>query len=258
MIFYFSATGNSLQVATAIAQGQQEELISVPECFKKGTFEFTLREDEKIGFVFPVYFYGLPTIITQFIGRLKLNNYYLQYIFAVCTCGGSSGYVLYRLRTEIARKHLWFNYGNTILLPDNYILLFNLLPPPEKRKKMFAAAIPQINKVNEEITSRRQGISKENQGALLGIMTSLFYPMYSRGRKTAPFHATKACTGCGLCGRICPSEAIRLEKERPIWVKDKCVQCLGCIHRCPVRAIEYGTKTRKRERYVNPNCKSLQ
>ncbi|MCD8165343.1 MAG: EFR1 family ferrodoxin [Bacteroides sp.] len=201
MIFYFSATGNSLQVAKAIARAQEEELISVTECFKKGTFEFTLRQDEKIGFVFPVYFYGLPTIITQFIGRLKLNNYYLQYIFAICTCGGSSGHALYRLRTEIARKHLWFNYGNTILLPDNYILLFNLLPPPEKREKMFVAAIPQIDQVNEDITNRRQGISPNNQGVLPGMMTSLFYPVYSRGRKTAPlFIPQRSVQDAGFAG----------------------------------------------------------
>ena len=28
-------------------------------------------------------------------------------------------------------------------------------------------------------------------------------------------------------------EVIEMRDGKPVWVKDKCVTCLGCLHRCP-------------------------
>jgi ferredoxin len=35
------------------------------------------------------------------------------------------------------------------------------------------------------------------------------------------------------------------------------VQCLACINRCPVKAIQYGSSTRRRTRYENPVLKMM-
>ena len=68
---------------------------------------------------------------------------------------------------------------------------------------------------------------------------------------------TDECISCGLCERQCPLNAIRMENGKPVWVKDKCTLCLGCLHRCPKAAIHYGTneKTVLHGRYLNPNTK---
>ena len=42
---------------------------------------------------------------------------------------------------------------------------------------------------------------------------------------------------------------------KTVWVKDKCVMYLGCLHRCPKFAIQYGKKTKKHGQYTNPNVK---
>ena len=42
---------------------------------------------------------------------------------------------------------------------------------------------------------------------------------------------------------------------RPVWTKNKCLKCCGCINRCPVSAIQYGKRTASRGRYVNPVLK---
>lgn len=55
MIFYFSGTGNSKWIANQLSKEQQEDLFFIPDAWKNDTWEFSLREDEKIGFVFPVY-----------------------------------------------------------------------------------------------------------------------------------------------------------------------------------------------------------
>lgn len=38
-------------------------------------------------------------------------------------------------------------------------------------------------------------------------------------------------------------------------VEDGCVMCLGCLHRCPKFAIQYGKNTKKHGQYTNPNVK---
>ena len=54
-------------------------------------FEFCLREDEKIGFVFPIYSWAPPAIVLNFIRQLSLKGYKRQYLFFVCSCGDDTG-----------------------------------------------------------------------------------------------------------------------------------------------------------------------
>jgi len=55
------------------------------------------------------------------------------------------------------------------------------------------------------------------------------------------------CTGCGTCVKICPVEAIRLEKNAgkrlAVVDKDMCLGCTICFSRCP----EYAVKMVQRE-----------
>jgi flavodoxin len=76
-IFYFTGTGNSLQAAKNIAEHNGEKLISIASEMnsKEGTFEYALKDNEVIGFVYPVYSWGPPEMVLDFINKLKLNNY---------------------------------------------------------------------------------------------------------------------------------------------------------------------------------------
>ena len=73
MIFYFSGTGNSKWIANQLSKEQQEDLFFIPDAWKNDTWEFSLREDEKIGFVFPVYSWAPPVIVQEFIRKLVLK-----------------------------------------------------------------------------------------------------------------------------------------------------------------------------------------
>ncbi len=60
--------------------------------------------------------------------------------------------------------------------------------------------------------------------------------------KVKPF---SGCTGCGLCVKVCPTEAIeyrgelkeKLPEERLDFDYSRCISCLECIHACPEKVI---------------------
>ena len=48
----------------------------------------------------------------------------------------------------------------------------------------------------------------------------------------------EACTGCGICLKNCPDEAIRGERrEVHVIEQDKCTMCGTCFDKCPFTAI---------------------
>ena len=59
---------------------------------------------------------------------------------------------------------------------------------------------------------------------------------------------TDICTSCGLCECVCPTQNIARPDGFPVW-QHRCVNCLGCLHICPVKAIDYGEKSKGRRRY---------
>ena len=55
MIFYFTGTGNSLYAAQKLAD-DGEKIVSIVDALRSKTFHYTLKDNEPLGFVFPVYF----------------------------------------------------------------------------------------------------------------------------------------------------------------------------------------------------------
>lgn len=91
MIFYFSGTGNSLYVARKLQEIDGSELIDIADALNKKRFNYNVKENEKIGFIFPVYFYGLPNLVTEFVDKLKIESDKEPFIYSVITCGSAIG-----------------------------------------------------------------------------------------------------------------------------------------------------------------------
>ena len=45
------------------------------------------------------------------------------------------------------------------------------------------------------------------------------------------------CTGCAICEGECPTEAITMENDRPVFSDDKCTACNACVDACPNGAL---------------------
>lgn len=243
MIFYFTGTGNSLAVAKKLQQ-DGEALINMAEAIREHKFDYSVEQGEKVGFVFPVYFYSLPTIVIDFIAGLKLEN--AEYIYSIITCGGGISQAGVILKKKLAERQLQLNYVSELLMPDNYILLY------ENKAEGWE---PCLEKAYERLEAIAQDIANKKSSKIgnVSIVSDVMAVMYQHARKTNKFYAEGTCSSCGMCARNCPEAAIEMVDGRPVWKKEKCAQCLACINRCPARAIQYGEKTRKQGRYVHPD-----
>ena len=251
MIFYFSATGNSKYAAERIAAAGEDHLISLRDAVRGRGYRYDVSREERIGFVFPVYFWGLPSILRFFLKKLELTGYRGQYIYAVMTCGGSTGTAGDQLAELLEEKGLTLSAQFGIPMVDNYVAMFKVAGPEEIERRLDAAET-YIDDAARAIRSKGIGDYNRSRGTVPGVMTAAFYPLYAHGRSTKPFVVTDHCIGCGLCQEICPCGAILISGGRPAWIKPQCVRCLGCLHRCPAQAIHWKKADEAQGRYYNP------
>lgn len=254
MIFYFTGTGNSLYGAQKISEATGERVISISESLQKEEFYFELQEDEMLGFVVPVYAWDLPEAVSHFLKELELKGKYFPYVFGVFTCGAMPGCTKETFSEILTRKNLAPQSVFSVPMPDNYIVSFPL-QSPAKQEKMLDQADVYLKEIIESI--QRKEKKEKLWGRKIPNVISAFisFLFNARGRKTRDFYAEDTCIHCGLCEKICPSLAIELVEGRPVWKKEECAKCLGCLHRCPVQAIQCGKNTKKKGRYINPRIR---
>jgi uncharacterized Fe-S center protein len=58
----------------------------------------------------------------------------------------------------------------------------------------------------------------------------------------SPIIYENACTGCGECAVVCPTEAIRLVNKKSTVEATRCIGCASCIGACPTMAMSVDFK----------------
>jgi ferredoxin len=246
VIFYFTATGNSLAIARSIADEIGEtELVSIPQAIKDYTIDI---DYERIGFVFPVFYSMVPSIVKRFISKLSFSE--SQYVFGVATLGGSYGGTFSELSECIAERCGELKAVFPILMPGNYIVKYGAFP--EFLQKLY------LKRAEKKVIKISKSIKRKNTTPILKSSWIIkHYEDSSRrivnnfGNMAENFHTTGKCNGCGTCVRICPVGNISMKDKKPEWGRT-CEHCVACIQWCPARAIDYEKKTQKRERYHHP------
>ncbi len=250
MILYFSGTGNSLYIAKLLAEELNDRIISIPECIGSGTFEFELNESEKVGIVTPVYFYGLPSIVEDFLDNAKFNkdsSFYLIVTFGSFTANTGPNAQKY-----LSSKGLNLDYIFSIHMPENYVPLLKV-PSKEICQSLIVDAEKSVSEIVKTLNENPPGDYDTHKGKLPGVISPLCRTIYKKGMTTRKFWLDDSCISCGLCERICPADIISMHDGKPNWTKSICPRCLACLHRCPSSAIQLGHFTKKKDRYVNPN-----
>jgi ferredoxin len=246
MIFYFTGTGNSLYAARKLAE-EGEEIVSIVEALRNKAFHYVLKENEKLGFVFPVYFYTVSDPVLELVRNLQVEN--ASFVYAVIPCGAGIGAAGGFLKQELKKRGLELQRVDPLVVPDGALIFYDIDAPDKMDQKLETAT--------RELAAIKQALDRRAGNRIKGstAVGKLGLAAYHACMGTKPFHADDSCVHCGMCAANCPAQAIKLENGRPVWTKKKCLKCCACINRCPVKAIQYGKKTASRGRYVNPVLK---
>jgi len=247
-IYYFTGTGNSLKIAKSLSNKLKEcELIPIAKVWEEDNFVLT---SEKVGFVFPLYYAGLPKIVHDFLTKIDLIK--SNYFFAVVTNAGDINTTpLQQIETILNAKSKTLSAGFFIVMPNNYILGYDI-HSEARQKEFFEEANKKIDIIHKTVENNENNLGKdffEKRRIKSEKFNKTFRDSVHESDKS--FYAEESCTSCGICVNVCPVNNIALVEEKPQW-QHKCQQCLACINFCPEKCIQFGDKTLKTQRYHHP------
>ena len=284
MIFYFSGTGNTKWAASKLAAATREDLISIAPYMRADDSShnlaepFILKENERLGFVFPVHGWRVPKLVREFISKMKilrepsdatggnkakaddcLKN--RPFAYCVCTAGDSIGLTIENLNEVISQNPSLQALGITevsssysLIMPESYIgLPFMDVDPKEREIRKKENAAQELAVVCEEIFDRKEGINRLVKGPIPWFFTKVVGGFFEKVLITDKrFHVEKdRCVKCGICANVCPVGDIKGgHGEYPVWLHhNDCLTCFTCYHHCPHHAIEFGNQTQKKGQY---------
>ena len=288
MIFYFSGTGNTKWAASKLASVTHEDLISIAPYMRADDSShtlaepFILKENERLGFVFPVHGWRVPKLVREFIGRMKVQREEPDaerntasaeskassasarnqpFAFCVCTVGDSIGLTIENLNEVISQNPSLQALGITkvsssysLIMPESYVgLPFMDVDPKEKEIWKKSKSAQKLAVICEEIFDRKEGVSRLVKGPIPWFFTKVVGGFFENVLITDKrFHVEKdKCVKCGICANVCPVGDIKGgHGEYPEWLHHKdCLTCFTCYHHCPHHAIEFGKQTQKKGQY---------
>ena len=284
MIFYFSGTGNTKWAASKLAAATREDLISIAPYMRADESShnlaepFILKENERLGFVFPVHGWRVPKLVREFICKMKIQREPSDasaenkakaddclknrpFAYCVCTAGDSIGLTIENLNEVISQNPSLQALGITevsssysLIMPESYIgLPFMDVDPKEREIRKKENAAQELAVVCEEIFDRKEGINRLVKGPIPWFFTKVVGGFFENVLITDKrFHVEKdRCVKCGICANVCPVGDIKGgHGEYPVWLHHKdCLTCFTCYHHCPHHAIEFGNQTQKKGQY---------
>ena len=246
MIFSFSGTGNSYHVAQRLCVALDTDYVDMAPAERYGRYEYDAK-GEPVGFVFPVYYMGLPDMVRRFVSSVKVKN--PGKTFCVTTCGGESG-VACEILSEILEGRLTIDSYHDIVMPDNAIFAPYEMASPEDNVKLLEGTDASIDAIAGRIAD---GITGDFRTCAGQEGSRDLYKLYDEHRVTENFHLNDRCVECRICEEVCPEQIIKVYHRKPVWDEEKCTMCMCCLNLCPKTAIEYGEHTTGRARYNHPD-----
>ena len=247
MILYFSGTGNSRFAAQQLARQCEDELVSINRSLRQRILDpynaqYAFESDSPFVIVCPTYCWHVPRVVEAFLKESRFLGSRRMYF--VLTCGSGTGNAAAHARQICHDLSMDFCGLASVQMPENYISLFRA-PEADEAVGIIRAAMPQLEGIGNQILSDRNITDSYAGASIPDFVVNGFYRFFVHDRR---FLVKENCIGCTACAKLCPLVNITMQYGRPVW-NGHCTQCQSCIAVCPVDAIEFGRRTRKKRRY---------
>jgi ferredoxin len=265
-IYYFSGTGNSLHVARELKRRMPEaELIPIIRLLHN---EIDKTYADTVGLVFPNFCLTIPIPVHDFLEKVDLGS--AQYIFAVCTRGGSPSHAFDYINELLRRQGKRLNAQVNITMPWNHPLGKENLPGTgneDRFRQLEADLQSKIDRLSEHVFAHDDYVVADTDADLeltrwVKAMNSLIPKSWNYEshrfmyQDLIRFYSDANCTGCGICEQVCLSNKIEMVDDRPVWQEAiKCYGCFACINYCPRQAIQIRSRPPFFESYTVVNAR---
>jgi len=213
-------------------------LASMPEAMQN---PLVTCSSKRIGLVFPVYAWGAPRIVMDFLDKLNLPDQ--TYIFSVVTCVGIPAKTLPSIRKVLKKKGSDLDAGFVVRAECSSLMKMNTLDRVvislDQKRKRLQAGEARLNEIASKIQEQKKH-KPETSSPIANLFGLLFHSYGINFFKTASqdFQVSSDCNACGTCLRLCPRGNIALEDGHPKFHND-CEMCHACIQWCPRFAITH-------------------
>jgi ferredoxin len=244
-LYVYTGTGNSLWIARQLALELKEATVEFIPYLRK---DFK-GEADRVGIIFPVHIWGLPSRVIQFVNHLQVTPE--TYLFALAVNAGQPAATLLQLQKLMSTRGRSLAAGWSFVMPSNYTP-WGGPGPMGAQQRRFDEAQKKVKVIAGTILQAEQ--KEVDKGPLWqNIVFSWIYRMSFRSvrKMDKKFWVDDKCNNCEICSEVCPAGNIELINGKPSWFH-RCEQCLACLQWCPQQAIQYGQKTPKYPRYHHP------
>jgi ferredoxin len=254
-IFYFSATGNSLSLTKDLADKLGHcKIVPIAKAVCNHTIEVTTP---RVGIIFPVFAWGMPRIVEEFVSKLSFGS--KPYIFAIATCVAIQGNTLNDLKKALRLKGVDLNAGFAAKAGRSSLMqlnaLDNIIIKLDRQRlqiKTAEARMPEMVAIIKNFAKHKP----ETSSWTANIFGSMFHGLAVKTFKNigSTFVVEDSCKGCGNCAQICPRSNIVIENGRPVF-QHNCELCHACIQWCPNFAIKHPNFDNSLKQYRNSAVK---
>lgn len=226
MVFYFTATGNSLYAARQL----DANIMSIPQAMRCSCLR--RFSDETIGVVYPIFGHRPPELVQRFLREVELDT---PYLYIIPTYGARHANAVDIVSDICRASGKTPAYVHTLLMVDNYLPAFDM----DEQRAMDKHVDEQLAGIKADISARRQYIEPvtDTDRELHANYERSYEAKLPGGTLSGLVYATDRCIGCGVCSRVCPGGCIRIEDGRAQFDYTSCQACLACAHACTQKAI---------------------
>lgn len=227
MVYCFSGTGNSQWVADKLNGLLPDE----PDVY---------------GLFFPVYGWGIPKVVDEYIRKHIDSIQQSKYIYAVMTCGDDVGYADKVLQKALGGR---LDAVFSLQMPNTYVCLPGFdVDKDDVAQAKVQGTLERLPTVAGHIRLREKRTDVV-RGACAWVKTYVLRPVFNRFLVTDKYYhvISSQCTQCKRCVMGCPLGNMTVDEEgNVVWKHENCTACLRCYHRCPNKAVQFGRFTKNK------------